>query len=54
MDSNKVKNERASDSTPSTGPEDLTALLANAMNMVGSNDVLRDILADAITQADQM
>ena len=53
-DSNKVKRERSSNDSPPTGPEDLTALLANAMNMVGGNEVLRDILADAITQVDQM
>ena len=54
VESNKTKTEPVSDDNPPTGPEDLTSLLANAMNMVGSNDVLRDILANSITQADQM
>ena len=41
---------------PATIPQDegqLTALLASAMNLVGDNGVLKDLLADAINHAEQ-
>ena len=44
--------ENKEQSEPDKGS--ITAILANAMNLVGDNNVLKDIIADALTQADQM
>ena len=59
----KVKTEAAiadaddSDATPDLKPppfsSDVTTMLANAMNLVQDNEVLRDLIADAIASASE-
>ena len=48
-----AENEREPEQEDPPESQNITELLANAMNLVGDNGVLRDIIADAITQADQ-
>ena len=48
VDQNEGEEEK--DDTNDTSP-DVTAMLANALNMIQGNDVLRDMIADALANS---